>query len=157
MACRTIELFDQSVVSQPLRRWNCDALPKMALSIQCDDASVWRKSARRRHREIGVAQRGNSHSRSVERIVFSFATMVALAAAVIFGAQTLIFAPSQAPMRTTAVVIAPGESLWSVAQQYSAPGQSTAQMLAEICAVNSGLDHGGSVRVGERIIVPLTR
>jgi Tfp pilus assembly protein FimV len=57
-------------------------------------------------------------------------------------------------MRTQCVVVAPGESLWSIAQRSAAAGESTADAVAAIRAANPELSQGRPLRVGERLRVP---
>jgi len=141
MACRTLELFGTELTRKPDRYGS-----RKRLNSDSDTSLLFGAGVPR--------SRSRSFARSAERIVFTATTAMALVGALVGGLHLFAASPTQSSAKTFAVIIAPGENLWSIGQRYAAPGQSTADTVSEIRAANPSLSQGQSLNVGERILVP---
>ena len=54
--------------------------------------------------------------------------------------------------RTATITVSAGDTLWSIAQSYGAPNQSTQETLAQITQLNGPIS--GHLRPGQQLVVP---
>lgn len=138
--------------------YTCDgtaALKPQAAGLRLIEGGAGRERARlrERSREQRVAP-GLSRR---QELAFALACAAAVAVLVFasFAADALASSRasqvlSQVPVET--IVVSQGDSLWSIAQQRSQDGVSTAQLVSWIEDAN-GLA-GSQLNVGERLVVP---
>jgi LysM repeat protein len=106
--------------------------------------------------------RGNSSARATDapmrltargRVAVAIARFVAaLALAIGVGLVAGAIAGAGAEQSGTSVVVAPGESLWSIASAHAAAGEDVRDVAADIAAIN-GLT-SSTVQVGQEIQLP---
>ena len=160
MACRTLELFGSDCSCVGLnsrasrRQWDITPISERTVPGRRSRADA------RTSRAAGVTgvlprQRTSVTARDIERFVMTVATAVALLAGCAGAVRLLADSQGQSAPKTVSVLIAPGDDLWSIAQKYTAPGQSTSALLNEIRAANPELSQGDPISVGERIAVPI--
>lgn len=95
-------------------------------------------------------------AKRVEKLVFHAASTVACAAALLVGSH-LIASNYSAPHHFVKVIVAPGDTLWTVASRYTASGSATANTVSSIRSANPALDNRAPLHIGESILVPSLR
>jgi hypothetical protein len=98
------------------------------------------------HGTIRLTRRGRLAAAVVAVVV---ATIVAVALGVLAGRAV---APAASPAATVSVTVAPGETLWSVAEGAAAPGQDVRDVIAGITRLNDLGPEG--LRAGQLLVVP---
>jgi len=94
-------------------------------------------------------------ARTLENFVFMGAAVVALASCVVGGVHALV-SPTMPMTSLTRVTVAPGDTLWTLAQRYAPAGSSTAAEVASIRSANPSLSDGNSLSIGQQVLVPAT-
>ena len=97
-----------------------------------------------------------NQAKRMEKMIFHAATSVAFAAALFVGGH-LIASNYSAPQHFVKVVVAPGDTLWTVASRYTASGNATVNTVSAIRLANPSLNSKNALQVGEPIFVPALR
>jgi hypothetical protein len=87
------------------------------------------------------------------RLSITLAFAVVLAALGVGGGSQALAGSETQPVPVHSVTVLPGDTLWSIAQQGTAPGEDVRDVIAEIVELN-GLE-GSAVYAGQRLTVPL--
>ncbi|NMR20637.1 LysM peptidoglycan-binding domain-containing protein [Cellulomonas fimi] len=85
------------------------------------------------------------------RRVLSLVAVLLALAVVLFGGRAVASAPA-GPVAVDTYTVGAGETLWSIAGGYTAPGEDVRDTVAELVRLN-GMDDGG-LRAGAQILVP---
>lgn len=95
-----------------------------------------------------------SHARRASRRVTATESAILAAACLFVSAAALAPSarPAQRPPRTTTVLVRANESLWTIASRHPCPGNTTAETVETIRALN-GLD-SAPLRAGRVLRVP---
>ena len=86
------------------------------------------------------------------RTVVRFLAVVVAGAALLTGGRAVAEGPS-APVAVDTYTVGSGETLWSIASAYTAPGEDVRDVVAELSELNRM--SGSSLTVGDQILVPV--
>lgn len=89
------------------------------------------------------------------RLVVTVLVALLLACATVALSRTAAAAFGDAPVATTAVTVAPGDTLWAIAGRV-APGHDRRDVVATIAGLNS-LNADAPLQAGEELLVPAAR
>jgi hypothetical protein len=87
------------------------------------------------------------------RLVLTLAFVAVLAALGIAGGSQALAGSAAQPVPVHAVTVLPGDTLWSIAEPVTPPGEDVRDVIAEIAELN-GLE-SSAVYAGQRLTVPL--
>lgn len=114
-----------------------------------------------REHKVAVARQRRTLARRkqakrVEKLVFHTAAAAACVVALV-GSGHLAVSNYSSPNHYVKVIVAPGDTLWTVASRYTASGSATISTVGSIRLANPELTGTAPLRIGEQIFVPAPR